>query len=212
QLDQWKSAWNQKLAEEAVAPAHDGAVPPATLIQVVERLTPPGTVIALDTSEIFLWFNRHFAGDGQIPLFSGSWRSMGYGLPAASAARLCQPGARVIALVGDGGLTMTLGELAVPVQQKLDLTVVVVRNGALALEQHKAESEGLQPFGHELNNPDFAAVARAFGWAAWRVDRAPDLEPALRQAVEHPGPALVDVATQNDGTLHKTQPSPPPTG
>jgi thiamine pyrophosphate-dependent acetolactate synthase large subunit-like protein len=104
--------------------------------------------------------------------------------------------------VGDGGLTMQLGELAVPAQQGLDLTVVVSRNGSLALEENKARSEGLQPFGQVLNNPDFAAVARAFGWAAWRVESPAELASALRQAINHRGPALVDVATANDPSLH----------
>jgi pyruvate oxidase len=214
-LEQWKAAWNEKLAREASAGAPgdgaspgggappDGAVPPAVLVQAVERVAPAGTVIAIDTSDILLWFNRHFAGDGQVPLFSGTWRSMGYGLPAASAAKLCAPGARVIALVGDGGLTMSLGELAVPVQQGLDITVVVVRNGALGLEEHKARSQGFTPFGHQLNNPDFAAVARAFGWMAWTVNHVTELQGALDQAVAHQGPSLVDVATLNDGSLHK---------
>jgi pyruvate oxidase len=202
QLGAWKKAWEAKLTQEAAAPAPDGSVPPARLARALERVAPPGSIITLDTGDHLLWFNRHFRGDGQRVLFSGTWRSMGFGLPAASAAKLCQPGARVMALVGDGGLTMTLGELAIPAQQDLDLTVVVARNGSLALEEHKASAEGLQPFGQRLNNPDFAAVARAFGWKAWTVEEPAALDLTVQDAVDHPGPALVDVRTTNDGSLY----------
>lgn len=200
-LGQWKEAWQGEIAAELLGSA-EGAVPPARLVQALEQVAPAGSIIALDTGDHVLWFNRHFAGGGQQVLFSGTWRSMGFGLPAATAAKLNSPDSRVLALVGDGGLTMVLGELAVPVQEGLDLTVVVVRNGTLALEEHKARSEGWAPLGHRLENPDFAAVARSFGWAAWPVERAADLEAALRQAVAVQGPALVDVRTVNDGSLH----------
>ncbi|HWI60948.1 MAG TPA: thiamine pyrophosphate-binding protein [Symbiobacteriaceae bacterium] len=202
QLAGYRREWDAVLQREVTAEA-DG-VSPAALVHTLEAVLPPDAVVTLDTGDHVLWFNRHFRGSGagQV-LLSGTWRTMGYGLPAASAAALARPGATVAALVGDGGLTMQLGELAVPAQLGLNLTVVVARNGALALEEFKARSEGLQPFGHTLNNPDFAAVARAFGWQAWRVESPAELEPALRQAVAHPGPALVDVNTAKDGSLHK---------
>jgi len=203
-LRRWKAEWEAAQDAEAGDGAAGGPVPPARLIRTLESALPPEAIVTLDTGDHLLWFNRHFRGSGQQQvLFSGTWRTMGYGLPAASAAAMARPGAAVAALVGDGGLTMQLGELTVPARQNLNLTVVVARNGSLALEQFKAESEGLQPFGHTLNNPDFAAVARAFGWQAWRVENPQDLESALKQAVAHPGPALVDVNTVNNGSLHK---------
>lgn len=200
QVAAWRAEWDAVLAAEG-----DGGgagVHPARLIRSIEAVAPPDSIVTLDTTDALLWFNRHFHGDGHRVLFSGVWRSMGFGLPAAAAAKLCEPGARVVALVGDGGLGMTLGELMIPAQQALDLTVIVSRNGSLALEENKANAEGLQPFGHTLHNPDFAAVARAFGWQAWRVDRPEELDQALQAAVAHPGPALVDVWTANDPKLH----------
>jgi pyruvate dehydrogenase (quinone)/pyruvate oxidase len=200
-LEQAKREWEAVLAAEGQG--SEGPVHPGALVRAIEAALPPESIVTLDTGDHVLWFNRHFHGNGrQHVLFSGTWRSMGYGLPAAAAAALAQPEQAVVALVGDGGLTMQLGELAVPAQQGLDLTVVVSRNGSLALEENKARSEGLQPFGHTLNNPDFAAVARAFGWAAWRVESPAELASALRQAINHRGPALVDVATANDPSLH----------
>lgn len=202
QLDQFKQAWHQKLAGEQQPKDGRAPVPPAVLVKALEKVAPAGSIITLDTTDMLLWFNRHFAANGQRVLFSGTWRSMGYALPAASAAKLCEPQHRVMAVVGDGGLGMTLGELMVPIQQGLDLTVVVARNGTLGLEENKARAEGLTPFGHILHNPDFARVAEAFGWKAWRVEAPGELDQALGQAVSTAGPTLVDVATLNDPSLH----------
>ncbi|MFZ5823281.1 MAG: thiamine pyrophosphate-binding protein [Bacillota bacterium] len=198
-----KGDWEAtREAEGAQSPA-SGPVPPAGLVRALEQVAVPGTVFTLDTGDHLLWFNRSFRGEGYRTLFSGTWRSLGFALPAAIAARLCEPGARVIALVGDGGLTTLLGELRTAVQERLDLTVVVARNGSLAMEEHKAVQEGYQPFGHLLQNPDFAAVARAFGWQSWRVESPTELLPALQAAVAAPGPALIDVATANDPSLYR---------
>lgn len=202
-LAAWKRDWeSQREAEGAIPPVSSGPVPPATLVRALEQVAAPGAVFTLDTGDHLLWFNRGFRGEGYRTLFSGTWRSMGFALPAAIAAQLCEPQTRVIALVGDGGLTMLLGELRTAMQENLNLTVVVARNGSLAMEEHKAVREGYQPFGHRLQNPDFAAVARAFGWQGWRVEEVAELLPALHQAVASPGPALVDVATVKDPSLY----------
>jgi pyruvate oxidase len=196
-----KGDWEKRLAQEG-ANTTEGPIHPAQVVRALEGAAPPGSIITLDTGDHLLWFNRHFYGTEHWVLFSGRWRTMGYALPAASAAKLCRPETPVIALVGDGGLTMLLGELSVPVELGLRLTVLVSRNGSLALEENKARSEGYAPFGHVLQNPDFAAVARAFGWKAWRVESETDLQEALRQAAETEGPCLLDIWTANDPSLH----------
>ncbi|MFZ5818063.1 MAG: thiamine pyrophosphate-binding protein [Bacillota bacterium] len=210
QLSGLKRDWEAtREAEGAIPVEAPGAVPPAALVRALEQAAPGGgrpgapTIFTLDTGDHLLWFNRQFRGAEYRTLFSGTWRSMGFALPAAIAAKLCRPEASVLALVGDGGLTTLLGELRTAVQESLDLTVVVARNGSLAMEEHKAVKEGYQPFGHQLRNPDFAAVARAFGWQAWRVEQSAQLLPALQEAAAHPGPALVDVATVNDPSLYR---------
>lgn len=195
-----KREWESKAVPPSAEPA--GGVAPAALVRALEQVAVPGSIFTLDTGDHLLWFNREFRGESYRTLFSGTWRSMGYGLPAAIAAKLCEPERRVIALVGDGGLAMSLGELRTAMQEQLDLTVVVARNGSLGMEEHKARQEGFQPFGHRLQNPDFAAVARAFGWQGWRVEMPHELGDALREAVGYPGPALVDVNTLNDPALH----------
>ena len=120
---------------------------------------------------------------------------MGFGLPAAIGAQLGNPGSRVVALVGDGGFQMTMAELATLAVEKLPVKVVVMNNHYLGMvrqlqdifcERHRS---GVALEG----NPDFAAVARAYGVAGFTVKRAADLDRVLGRAMAEEGPAVVNV-------------------
>ncbi|MCO6705072.1 hypothetical protein KQH24_32435, partial [Streptomyces sp. CHB9.2] len=87
-----------------------------------------------------------FRASRQQPLFSGKWRTMGFGLPAAIAAKLAFPGRQVVCITGDGGLQMNLAELMTAAEQQLAITVVVVNNRTLGLEELKMQQEGFRPF------------------------------------------------------------------
>ncbi|HEX6972055.1 MAG TPA: thiamine pyrophosphate-binding protein [Limnochordia bacterium] len=196
-----RAAWEARLAAEAAQPATAGQVSPASLIAALSAALPADAVICLDVGEFVLWFNRHFRGRGQWVLISGMWRSMGFGLPAAIAAALAFPERPVIALVGDGGLAMTLAEWWTALQHGLRLGVVVVDNGLLAMEHHQMALSGLHPVGTALANPDFAALMRvgirggALPVFTARVDSKEALTTALENALAHPGPWLIDVLT-----------------
>ena len=90
---------------------------------------------------------------------------------------------------------MLLGELLTLRQQRLPVKIVVLDNGALAFVELEMKADGIVNFGTDLDNPDFAAVARAAGLFGVRVERPGELEDALRAAFAHDGPAVVDVAT-----------------
>jgi pyruvate dehydrogenase (quinone) len=119
--------------------------------------------------------------------------TMANALPQAIGVQASNPGRQVIALAGDGGLAMLLGELLTLRQQKLPVKIVVFANGALSFVELEMKAAGYVNYGTELENPDFAAVARAVGMHGQRVERPDDLEAALRAAFDHDGPALVEV-------------------
>jgi pyruvate dehydrogenase (quinone) len=98
----------------------------------------------------------------------------------------------VITLSGDGGVAMLLGDLITLRQQDLPVKIVVFTNGALSFVELEMKAGGFVNYGTELENPDFAAVARALGMHGERVERPDDLEAALRGAFDHDGPALVE--------------------
>jgi pyruvate dehydrogenase (quinone) len=117
---------------------------------------------------------------------------MANALPQAIGVQASHPGRQVIALAGDGGLAMLLGDLITLRQQRLPVKIVVFTNGALAFVELEMKAAGIVNYGTALENPDFAAVARALGMHGRRVERPDDLEGALRAALDHDGPALVE--------------------
>ncbi len=187
------SAWLKTLEEETNT--HGSPVHPAALVRAVQNALPDDAIICLDTGDHTVWFGRVFRPSRQRVLISGRWRTMGFGLPAALAAKINRPYQKVLALVGDGGLAMNMPDFLTAVKYRLPITVVVVNNGSLAMEKNKMSAGGLIPEGTELNNPEFARYAADCGGLGLKVDHSNDLEGALREAVNSDIPALVEVKT-----------------
>jgi pyruvate dehydrogenase (quinone) len=120
---------------------------------------------------------------------------MANALPQAIGAQATCPGRQVISLSGDGGLTMLMGDLLTLSQQSLPVKVIVYNNGSLGFVALEMKGGGFLEFGTDLANPDFAAMARAIGLHARRVEDPSDLEAAVADILAHPGPALLDVVT-----------------
>ena len=116
-------------------------------------------------------------------------------LPHAIGAQTPDRARQVVALAGDGGLTMLFGELITLTQNNLPVKVVVFNNSSLNFVELEMKAAGFVNFGTELQNPDFAAVAQSLGMFGRRVEKPGDLEQALADAFAHDGPALVDVVT-----------------
>jgi pyruvate dehydrogenase (quinone) len=120
---------------------------------------------------------------------------MANAMPQALGAKMAQPDRQVIALSGDGGLTMLMGDLITAIQEKIAIKIAVYNNGSLGFVELEQKVEGLLDAYTNLENPDFARVAQAIGFTASRVEQAADLEPAVRDWLAAPGPALLDVLT-----------------
>jgi pyruvate dehydrogenase (quinone) len=121
--------------------------------------------------------------------------TMANALPQGIGVQAAQPGRQVVTLSGDGGLAMMLGELLTLRQQQLPVKLVVFNNSALSFVELEMKAAGIVNYGTELHNPDFGALARAAGLHGATVQTPDQLEPALREAFAHDGPALVDVHT-----------------
>jgi pyruvate dehydrogenase (quinone) len=102
----------------------------------------------------------------------------------------------VVALAGDGGLAMMLGELITLTQNRLPVRTIVVNNSSLNFVELEMKAAGFVTYGTDLENPDFAAVAQALGIFARRVERSEDLPDAVAEVLAHDGPALLDVVTE----------------
>ena len=118
---------------------------------------------------------------------------MANAMPQALGAQAAFPGRQVISLSGDGGLAMLMGDLLTTVQEKLPIKVAVFNNGALQFVELEQKVEGLLDTYTDLNNPNFARVAEAIGLWARRIEGPAALEDGVREWLEAPGPALLDV-------------------
>ncbi len=130
---------------------------------------------------------------------SNGLASMAFALPAGIAAALADPSTRALAFTGDGGLKMCVGELATAVQYDVDVTVIVFNDGALTMIDLKQQSRGLDPAGTRWPRTNFAAVAKGFGCAAWRVSSTEEYGAALKEAKATKGPSLIDVVLDPSG-------------
>lgn len=199
-------AWGERLAtartERAALIAGDAAaagvpVHPGRLMVALSRVVAPDALLVLDVGAFVHWFDRDFRVENQRVLTSSLWRSMGRALPGALAAQLRCPERQVIALAGDGGMLMSLGELATIAAHRAPVKVVVADDRRYALEAEKAAARGLEPPGLDVPPVDFARCAEAFGVPGFRVEWPEELEPALAAACAASGPALVDVVCRD---------------
>ena len=178
-------------------PGRDGApLHPQYIAATVDRLAATDAVFTADVGTPCIWAARYVRMNGRRRLI-GSFNhgSMANALPHAIGAQATEPGRQVIALSGDGGLAMLLGELLTLRQQQLPVKVVVFSNGALSFVELEMKAAGIVTYGTDLVDPDFAGIARSAGLFGVRVEKASELDDALRAAFAHEGPALVDVHT-----------------
>ncbi len=190
-----------KLLAKVRHPVEDPSsrIRPELVAAVIDRVAGEDTVFTSDTGMSTVWLSRFIRMRGQRRLI-GSYNlgSMANAMPQALGAQALDRDREVVALAGDGGLTMLLGDLITAVDQNLPVRVVVFDNGRLGMVKLEQEQVGFPEFGTVLRNPDLAAVARAIGWTAWRVEDPNELEQTTRLAFATPGPVLLDVVTNPD--------------
>jgi pyruvate dehydrogenase (quinone) len=198
-LDQMTAHYRRARAQldRLARPGRNGApLHPQYVAATIDRLAAPDAVFTADVGTPCIWAARYLHMNGTRRLIgSFTHGSMANALPHAIGAQAAQPGRQVIALAGDGGLAMLLGELITLRQQQLPVKVVVFSNGALSFVELEMKAAGIPTYGTGLDNPDFAAIARATGLYGAQVEKAGELGDALQAAFAHDGPALVDVAT-----------------
>ncbi|GAA0749344.1 ubiquinone-dependent pyruvate dehydrogenase [Sphingomonas sp. ABOLD] len=167
--------------------------------QLAERLSARASedaVFTFDVGTCTVWAARYLKMNGKRRMIGSlAHGSMANALPQAIGAQASHPGRQVISMSGDGGLSMLMGDLLTLVQEQLPVKVAVFNNGTLGFVALEMKASGFLEAGVDLQNPDFAAVARAIGMHAFRVEDPADLDAAVAEILAHPGPALLDVVT-----------------
>ncbi|WP_066902937.1 ubiquinone-dependent pyruvate dehydrogenase [Mycolicibacterium houstonense] len=169
---------------------------PEYVAALADRLASDDAVFTCDVGSPVVWAARYLTMNGRRRLI-GSFNhgTMANALPHAIGAQTAFPGRQVVALAGDGGLTMLFGELVTLIQNNLPVKLIVFNNSSLNFVELEMKAAGIVTFGTDLVNPDFAAVAQSMGMFGRRVTEPADLERAISDALAHDGPAVVDVHT-----------------
>lgn len=186
-----------KLDELAVPSKGDNPIHPQYLARLLDEAADDDVVFTADVGSPTVWAARYFTMNGNRRLI-GSFNhgSMANALMHGIGAQVAEPGKQVVALAGDGGLAMMLGELITLTQNKLPVKTIVVNNSSLNFVELEMKAAGFVNYATDLENPNFAAVAEALGIFARRVERSEDLADAVREVLAHDGPALLDVVTE----------------
>ncbi|WP_042390544.1 thiamine pyrophosphate-dependent enzyme [Streptacidiphilus melanogenes] len=174
----------------------DHDVRPEALAAAVDACAADDATFTSDTGMATVWLSRFVTMRGRRRLL-GSYNlgSMANAMPQAIGAQLWDPERQVVAFCGDGGLSMLLGDLMTIKTYRLPVKLVVFDNRRLGMVKLEQEQAGLPEFGTELDNPDFAAVARALGLTGIRITDPSELQDSVRRAFATPGPVLLDVLT-----------------
>ena len=194
----------EDYATWTVKAAPDGVVFGNVVHALNEVLEEDGIVVA-DAGTLSSHVYRHVPFRHPQRLLAPISGAMGYGVPGAVAAALRHPGRQVICLVGDGGFMMTGSEFMTAVARQLPLLILLSNNSSYAsIRIHQERHYPGRVVATDLVNPDFAALARAYGAAGYSIEREEDIRPVLREAVQATGPRLVEVKASLETYLPAT--------
>ena len=169
---------------------------PQCLTKVVSDAAADDVVFTFDVGTPTIWAARYLQMNGRRRMVGSlTHGSMANAMPQAIGIQAAAPGRQVISLSGDGGFTMLMGDLITLTQEKLPVKVVIYNNGVLGFVSMEMKASGFVDAGTNLENPDFAAMARAMGIHAQRVEDPGELPGAVAAMLAHDGPALLDVVT-----------------
>lgn len=186
----------QALDDLATPSARGRPIHPQYLTRRIDEIAAGDAIFTADVGTPTVWAARYLTMNGQRRLL-GSFNhgSMANAMLQGIGAQAAAPGRQVVSLSGDGGFTMMMGDFITLSQLDLPVKVVIYNNSSLGFVAMEMKAGGYLDTGTDLENPDFAAMARAMGVKGVRVEASDDVDAALREAFAHPGPALVDVVT-----------------
>ncbi|WP_420227383.1 thiamine pyrophosphate-binding protein [Pigmentiphaga litoralis] len=160
---------------------------------------PPDTIVSNGAGNYTLWVQRFWRYRGLRTQLAPTSGTMGYGLPAAIAAKLVHPERTALCFAGDGCFLMSGQELATAVQYGLKVLIIVVNNGMYgSIRMHQERHYPGNVWGTALTNPDFAALARSYGAHGETVTRTADFPEALQRARAAQGPALIELQVSGE--------------
>ena len=174
----------------------DMPMKPQVVTYHLNKLLDNNAIVSSDSGTIVTWAARYIEMRDEMQFsLSGTLATMANSLPYSIGAAVAYPGRQVVCIVGDGGFTMLMGEVATLVKYKLPVKVIIIKNDVLGMiKWEQMVLEGNPQFGVQLQPIDFAAFARACGAGGFTIEKPEEVESVLREALAYDGPAVVQAA------------------
>ncbi len=181
---------------------------PYAIVKAIAKATNGEAIVATDVGQHQMWTAQHFGfNHPDRNITSGGLGTMGFGLPAAIGAKLGRPDLEVWAIVGDGGIQMSLNEFATAVQEGLDINIAIINNGYLGMvRQWQDLFHGKNYSEVQISAPDFVKLAEAYGMTGIRVTTDAEIVPAIEKARSIPGPVLVEFVITPEANVYPMVP------
>lgn len=190
----WTRAINESYLAWTVPPDNPGSLQMGRVLRAIEERLPSDAVIANGAGNYAIWPNRFHRYRRFRSMMAPTSGSMGYGVPAAIATKMIRPECSVIAFTGDGCFLMTGQELATAVQYAVPVVILLVNNGMYGtIRMHQEREYPGRECATALSNPDFVALAQAYGAYAERVETTEQFPGALDRAIEAQRPAVLEL-------------------
>lgn len=166
------------------------------LTNIIGKNLAEDAIVTVDAGTVSVWANNWLRLNGKQRLIgSTELGTLGFGMPAALGCQIAMPKRQVVALCGDGGFQMTMGDFSTAVKYKLPIKVIIYNNFAYHFIELEQMKEGVEQCYTKLNNPDYAKLAEAFGAEGFTVSKASELDATIKEAFACKGPCIVDVHT-----------------
>ncbi|CDM62562.1 MULTISPECIES: ubiquinone-dependent pyruvate dehydrogenase [Rhizobium] len=191
-LDHYRRT-RRDLDDAAVGKPGGKVIHPQQIAKALSDLASDDAIFTCDVGLPTVWAARYLTMNGKRRLVGSFWHgSMANAMAQAIGAQSTFPQRQVISMSGDGGFAMLMGDFLSLAQLKLPAKIVVFNNSTLGFVEVEQKSTGFLPTGTGLENPNFAAMAEAIGIKGIRVEDPGDVEAAVREALAHDGPVLID--------------------
>ena len=191
-----KASYEKKMAKKGDVQGRKAPIRPQAVARAICRHATDSAIFIADTGEPPVWMARHIHMKGTRDfLMSFNHASMANAMPQALGAQALDKSRQVIALCGDGGFSMLMGDFITAVTYDLPIKCIVFNNSKLGLVKMEMESMGYADWGIDLKNPNFADCGIAMGGKGIRIENPADLDAGIKEALAMDGPVVVDVVT-----------------
>jgi pyruvate dehydrogenase (quinone) len=191
-----RDSYEKKMKKKGDTAGRKAPIRPQAVARSLCRNATDSAIFIADTGELPVWMARHIHMKGTRDfLMSFNHASMANAMPQALGAQALDTSRQVIALCGDGGFSMLMGDFITAVTYNLPIKCIIFNNSKLGLVKMEMESMGYADWGIDLKNPNFADCGIAMGGQGIRIEDPADLEEGIQRALEMNGPVVVDVVT-----------------